>query len=579
VAAALPGGDPLAAALAAGETPSPQMIAAAGDLTGMSPRIGIACLAFIVAGLAAVWAIGVKVDLLEVAGTETTPEVLRHKARMVLTQLGYTDKAADSVEGFDYETQPLNYAEKQVHGKPDWPSILSKRPRVLVFWYRESPQAMTPAWWRDANMTPGIPQQDEPSRDTPGMTFVKLDDQARLTYFEAIPHQTRPAGAAVAAANWDELFKLAELDKSQFQPAEAQWTSPGDSDERTAWTGVYPGTAIPLRIEAAAWMGKPVLFRLISPWTKPAIEHTVSATETVRILIFMFMGTLMFLVPGFLAWRNIKRGKADRTGAMRLSVGIFAACILMWILRAHFAAGFGEFALFVLALSSGLFNATVIWTTYLALEPYVRRHWPHSIISYTRLMNGKFRDPAIGRDALYGVVMGTLWLLIFAAKSMITRTLGAQPSTSNANYLEGARATLGEWLIHVPESIRGTLMFFFILFILRVLLRNRWLAAGVFVALWTLLQSLGSSHPAIEIPTEMAIYGIAAFSLTRFGLVTLAAAVFTTDSIGGIPITANPSIWYFGSTVFAFSAVFLLAVWAFHAATAGRKLFAADIFE
>jgi len=30
VAAALPGGDPLAAALAAGETPSPQMVAAAG---------------------------------------------------------------------------------------------------------------------------------------------------------------------------------------------------------------------------------------------------------------------------------------------------------------------------------------------------------------------------------------------------------------------------------------------------------------------------------------------------------------------------------------------------------------------
>jgi serine/threonine-protein kinase len=38
VAAALPGGDPLAAALAAGETPSPQMVAAAGETTGLSPR-------------------------------------------------------------------------------------------------------------------------------------------------------------------------------------------------------------------------------------------------------------------------------------------------------------------------------------------------------------------------------------------------------------------------------------------------------------------------------------------------------------------------------------------------------------
>src|SRR5437588_12041154 len=45
VAAALPGGDPLAAALAAGETPSPQMVAAAGDVEGLAPRIALPCIA------------------------------------------------------------------------------------------------------------------------------------------------------------------------------------------------------------------------------------------------------------------------------------------------------------------------------------------------------------------------------------------------------------------------------------------------------------------------------------------------------------------------------------------------------
>src|SRR4029077_15332591 len=38
VAAALPGGDPLAAALAAGETPSPEMVAAAGEEDAIRPR-------------------------------------------------------------------------------------------------------------------------------------------------------------------------------------------------------------------------------------------------------------------------------------------------------------------------------------------------------------------------------------------------------------------------------------------------------------------------------------------------------------------------------------------------------------
>src|SRR5690349_9433913 len=44
VAAALPGGDPLAAALAAGETPSPELVAAAGETEGLARRYSVACL-------------------------------------------------------------------------------------------------------------------------------------------------------------------------------------------------------------------------------------------------------------------------------------------------------------------------------------------------------------------------------------------------------------------------------------------------------------------------------------------------------------------------------------------------------
>ena len=49
VSAALPGGDPLAAALAAGETPSPEMVAAAGgELPALTPRQGVVLLAVVV---------------------------------------------------------------------------------------------------------------------------------------------------------------------------------------------------------------------------------------------------------------------------------------------------------------------------------------------------------------------------------------------------------------------------------------------------------------------------------------------------------------------------------------------------
>src|SRR5271170_7878852 len=51
VAAALPGGDPLAAALAAGETPSPQLVAASGETTGLRPGIAVVCLIAVLVGL------------------------------------------------------------------------------------------------------------------------------------------------------------------------------------------------------------------------------------------------------------------------------------------------------------------------------------------------------------------------------------------------------------------------------------------------------------------------------------------------------------------------------------------------
>src|SRR5262245_38482815 len=53
VLAALPGGDPLAAALAAGETPSPELVAAAAHAEGMPPIVCFACLIVILLGVIA----------------------------------------------------------------------------------------------------------------------------------------------------------------------------------------------------------------------------------------------------------------------------------------------------------------------------------------------------------------------------------------------------------------------------------------------------------------------------------------------------------------------------------------------
>src|SRR5579864_7330216 len=95
VAAALPGGDPLAAALAAGETPSPQMVAASGETTGLRPRVAVACLIAILAGLAIGTYLTIRYSALEKLHPDQPPEVLTNKARETVAQLGYPEKPTD----------------------------------------------------------------------------------------------------------------------------------------------------------------------------------------------------------------------------------------------------------------------------------------------------------------------------------------------------------------------------------------------------------------------------------------------------------------------------------------------------
>ena len=56
-----------------------------------------------------------------------------------------------------------------------------------------------------------------------------------------------------------------------------------------------------------------------------------------------------------------------------------------------------------------------MWVLYLALEPYVRRYWPQAMISWTRALGGRWRDPLVGRDVLYGVVLGVLSAISMAS--------------------------------------------------------------------------------------------------------------------------------------------------------------------
>jgi hypothetical protein len=116
----------------------------------------------------------------------------------------------------------------------------------------------------------GMVWTDDPPLDVSGMTLVKLNPRGRLTQLIAIPPQVEKAEGAASSPDWAPLFSAAGLDFSKWLPAQPAWIPPVYSDARGAWTGsLAERPDIPMRIEAAAYRGKPVYFELIGPWTRP----------------------------------------------------------------------------------------------------------------------------------------------------------------------------------------------------------------------------------------------------------------------------------------------------------------------
>ncbi len=592
VAAALPGGDPLAAALAAGETPSPQLVAASGETAGLRPRIAVACLLFVLAGLAVGVSLTIRYSGIEKMHLELTPEVLAHRAREILTQVGYAEKPADSAFGFDYDTNFRDSVEKEQKTAADWDEIIAGRPTILQFWYRQSPDLLGATDYRDMLLIPGIVGEEDPPTTLSGMVNVKLDAKGRLIYLQAIPPQKESAAAMSASGpappSWNPLFAAADLDASKLQPAPPEWTSLGAADTRAAWTGVWPGTGRPLRVEAAAWHGKPVFFTLIGAWNKPWRMITPESADDKRNRLANIIGvSILIAILGagaLLARRNYRHGRGDRDGALRLAIVLFVLELVLWLCRSHIVAGFETFGYLMLAIAAGLLWGGAMWMLYLAIEPWIRRNWPQAIISWSRLVSGQLRDAVVGRDILFGVAFGTLWMVIFEVSYIPLARIGAAPPLPSTAYLVGGRHALGQWVTQIPFSISGTLQFFFMLLVLKVVVefvlklvglkgwRGDWIAAVLFVAIFLVMRALPSAHLAVDVPVILLIYGILSLIVLRFGLVALAVGAFTVDMLGNVPFTADFSVWYAGATMLALLSVVALAGWGFYHSLGGEPL-------
>ena len=203
------------------------------------------------------------------------------------------------------------------------------------------------------------------------MTLVELTPRGRLTHFITIPPQVEMPAGAVPSPDWAALFSAAGFDPSKWAPAESVWTPPVYSDARAAWTGsLAERPNIPMRIEAAAYRGKPVYFELIGPWTRPERMqlHQWTGAERAFLLTFILFFLAVMIGSAMLARRNLRLGRGDRSGAFRLAAFVFAAWTVAWFFGAHHVPGLHEIAPFIEFLFwGGAFPAsrgfyTLLWS-------------------------------------------------------------------------------------------------------------------------------------------------------------------------------------------------------------------------
>ena len=391
VAASLPGGDPLAAALAAGELPSPEIVAAAGGIGALRRRAAWTALAVFLAGMVVLVATAGRVYLLGRVAQPKPSAVLQERAGELLAVLGYDGAVADRAWSYGHNHDYLRWVREQDSTAARWDDLANTRVPSFQFWHRRSARSMLP--WNPG--TGGRVTFSDPPRNETGMTSLVLDTQGRLLWFEAVPPQidsTQVAGRGVAV-DWRPLFVAAGLDTTRFAPAASIWVPGVHCDTRVAWTGTVADLPeVPLRVEAASFGGRVAAFAVIAPWTRanrmlpPAISRRDRTAQTVNAVLLFAL-----LAGGCAAARHhLLTGRGDRRGATRLALAILALGIFSWLMAANHVASISEeWQTFVVNLGTALFLAGLVWVLYLALEPYVRQRSPDSLISWNRLLAGR----------------------------------------------------------------------------------------------------------------------------------------------------------------------------------------------
>ena len=566
VAAALPGTNPLAAAIAAGETPPPEMVAAAGEEGSLSAGKAWGLLVAVAAGLVLVVFLTQHSMLANLLPPGKPPEVLSEEARQIAAKIGYADAPADSAFWFDLDPGYYRYSLR-IPRAQSYHDISSEFPYPQQFWYRQSPYPMRTVYPYEVTAT-------NPVSFYSGEWRIGMDSAGRLNYFAAIAPQDDSAIHSGVVLNWQPLFAAADLNEQQSHEVEAGSLPDVPSDKNFAWEVAAHGKT--LRIQGASFRNRIVFFRVVAPWARTERVQEFQPDFVSRLGFAFFVAVVFALLAVCLlfARKNLKQGRGDRRGAIRVAVVIFIVLFLGQALTTHYTGDADWIFVWFLLLSGlALTNGLQFALLYVASEPYVRRTWPEILISWSRLLAGGWKNPLVGRDVLLGVLFGVGMLIAnftrialpdWFPSGVITVGWHGGQSWREAPAFFGNVASNILALMYAIGS-------FAVVFVVAKITRSK-PAAMAIAALFSVGPSIFGENIWIEMLVALAVAILWLTCMMRIGLLSLCVALFVVYVMSDGLVTFDLSRWYAWRGMVELSVVLAIALYGFKVALGNNPL-------
>ncbi len=566
VSMALPGGDPIAAALAAGETPSPEMVAASGEKEGFAPRSAVLCfVAALVSVIAGIF-VQQKIEVIGPGRAEINipAEALAFRAQDFVKQFGYSDPPAHFAYGFTCcDTANLRYIEDQGPRRDAF--LAAHQPPVVSFWYRQAQGDLI------ADLSNGIITYNSPANIDPEMIRLALDAKGRLISFEARPKASGVAPASIPAYDWSQLFTAAGLDLARFTTTTPVRTPPMAFDSRAAWLGSYssePRTK--LRVEAAAWQGRPVYFD-VALNSGSGVAGSAPSMLLQNSLDILLVGIVIGAV--WIAWHNLKLGRGDKKGAAKLAWLVFGLFTAGSILRMSHVAGLAEIGLLAYAASIAGLAAVLVWLAYIAIEPYARRNWPDSLISWNRILNGRFRDPLVASHALAGITVCFAGIFIVNAVNGALSAHLVAPGSGEVAMFNSPAGFAGRLLAEAAIAPVDAVAFLMLLIMLRLFLRKVWIADWITAIVFGVVSNglenfaVPYRYAATLAILILYIYGFL-WVFRRFGFVAM-LAMWLADALTNHALSLTS--WYAGRMLLPYAIMIAIAAWSLWVVVSAKR--------